>query len=272
MKRSGQRGRFASARAPRQAWARTADHAKMRLPGTSCAMRSGPRGVPRILTDAGQVHVSPLPRRPYRKSPRAQPPPRRGLRRRARSARPRQSLRDHARQRHEADRQGRPPRALGGAHGVVPRRRDGRARRRLGCRPRARAHDVQGYQGGRPGRVQQARGRRRRTRQRLHRQGLHRLLPAGAAGAAAGDDGARGRPHEEPRAHRRGVRARDRGGQGRTPPAHRRPAARAGVRAADGHRLPGPPLSPPGDRLDARPRGHAAGGCARVVPALVRAQ
>ena len=60
--------------------------------------------------------------------------------------------------------------------------------------------------------------------------GYHQTLHKSQLGAR---DEARSRPHDEPRAVARGVREGDPRGDGRAPLAHRRPAARARLRAVE---------------------------------------
>ena len=74
----------------------------------------------------------------------------------------------HAGQRHDADRQARPPRAHRRAHAVGARGLDGRGRWHLGRGPCAGAHDVQGHAHRAGGRVFAPRGRAGRARKRLH--------------------------------------------------------------------------------------------------------
>ena len=97
----------------------------------------------------------------------------------------------------------------------------------------------------------QRRRRDRRPGECLHRQRLYRLLPARAARASQGDDGARGRPHHRPGAHRRRGAARTQRRARRTEYAGRQQSGRA-ARRADGCRaLSQPSLRPAGDRLAA---------------------
>ena len=99
--------------------------------------------------------------------------------------------------------------------------------------------------------------------------GFYQQIPAGKL--EAGDE-AGVRPLRQQPVARRRVQARDRGGQGRAPHAHRRPAARPARRAAERRRLHRVALPPPGGRLDERPRRDDARRRARLPQALVRAR
>ena len=80
-----------------------------------------------------------------------------------------------------------------------------------------------------PGAFSTERGALWRRRERLHLIRLHRLFPIGGGGAPGRRDAARGRPHGQSRAHRRGSAAGTRRDPGRAAAAHRQRAGRAPV-------------------------------------------
>ena len=194
------------------------------------------------------------------------------LRRRPGSARGREHLPFHPRQRARGRGHPRPPHAGRDPHDLVQGRVGGRGGRQDRARPFPRAPDVQGHREEPAGALLADSRDRRRPGERLHHRRLHRIFPAHRPRISADGDGIRSRPHDRPRADRRQGAARARRGARRVQHARRQQPGGAARRAGHRGALSQSSLWTPGDRLAPGDREAQPRGCARVLPALLHAQ
>ena len=143
-------------------------------------------------------------------------------------------------------REGRPPRSGGRVDGLVPGGQHGRGQRDDRCGACSRAHDVQGHEGCPPRVSSRARspppaGATTRSPTATTPRTSSSCTSPSCHSVARLEADRMANLH----ADRRGVRQGDQGRDGGATAAHRRPAARAAVRAVDGDRLQAHPYRTP---------------------------